>query len=141
MGPEKLKEFIGDYKPEFGDAKKPNGFVKYEDAPLHLAKWAAIRAEGNANDALNELKEAVKTEAVKEVSVMRLARTYFKDDQAADMSMKIRPEKYDQDCVRDLTLNLIAKCGYTLPLKDSHVNALENICVNGKVNVDFDLVC
>lgn len=141
MGPEKLKEFIGDYKPQFGSAKKPNGFVKYEDAPLHMAKWAAIRADGNANDALTQLKEAVKTEAVKEVSVMRLARAYFKDDRAADASMKARPAKYDQDCVSDLTLALIAKCGYTLPLRDSHVNALENICVGGKVDIDFDLVC
>ena len=78
---------------------------------------------------------------MKEISIMRLARAYFKDDKLADQATKSRPATYNQDCVKDLTLSLMAKCGYTLPLRDSHVNALENICFGGMVEVDFDQVC
>ena len=141
MGGDKLSKYIGDYKPEYNAPQKKNGFVEYADVPMHLAKWNAIRATSNSNDALVELKEAVKAEAVKEVSVMRLARAYFKNDKAADESLKTRPASYDQDCVAELTMGLIGQCGYTLPLRDSHVNALENICQNGNVSINFDLVC
>ncbi|KAK8818664.1 hypothetical protein WA538_003974 [Blastocystis sp. DL] len=139
MGPETLDTFIGDYKPEYSTPSERKGYVPYEDVPMHLAKWNAIRSQ-NANS-LAELQEVVKKEAVKEISVMRLARAYFKDDKLADQATKSRPATYNQDCVKDLTLSLMAKCGYTLPLRDSHVNALENICFGGMVEVDFDQVC
>ena len=139
MGPETLDTFIGDYKPEYSTPKERKGYVKYEDVPMHLAKWNAIRSE-NANG-LAELKEVVKKEAVKEISVMRLARAYFKDDKLADQATKSRPATYNQDCVKELTMSLMAKCGYTLPLRDAHVNVLENMCFGGMVEVDFDQVC
>ena len=72
---------------------------------------------------------------------MRLARAYFKNDKAADESMKTRPATYDQDCVSDLSLSLVGQCGYTLPLRDSHLNILAAICQNGNVSINFDLVC
>ena len=141
MGGDLLSKYIGNYKGASAPEKVCEGSGNYADVALHLAKWNAIRATSNANDALIELKEAVKVESIKEVSVMRLARAYFKDDKAADNSLKSAPSKFDQDCVRDLTLGLIAQCGYELPLRDSHVNALKNICENGNVMMNFDLVC
>ena len=140
MGGEVLSEYIGDYKSEHGSFKK-EGLVAYADVPMHLAKWSAIRATSNSNDALLELKKTVHMEAVKEISVMRLARVYYKNDKAANESLKNRPASYDQDCVAELTMGLIGQCGYTLPLRDSHVNVLENICQNGDVSINFDLVC
>ena len=72
---------------------------------------------------------------------MRVAREYFKDDKKADEAKLVRPTSYDQDCVRELGLKMVGKCGYSLPMRDTHVTILENICANGNVNIDFENVC
>jgi legumain len=142
IGEMKVSEFIGNYKPQVHQQTKKEGLVKYEDVPLHLAKWAAIRSDNtNNNDVMNSLKEVVYQEALKDVVVYRLAREYFKDDKAAEAAMNSRPPTYNQSCVRDLGLELVSKCGYSLPMKDTHVSALENICAKGNVNIDFKNVC
>ena len=140
IGEKSLKEYIGDYKPKmsYKDTKCTEG-VKYEDVPTHLAKWAAIRSEGANN--MDQLKEVVMQDALKEIVVMRVAREYFKDDKKADEAKLVRPTSYDQDCVRELGLKMVGKCGYSLPMRDTHVTILENICANGNVNIDFENVC
>ena len=35
----------------------------------------------------------------------------------------------------------MAACGYTLPLRDSHLTVMENICANGYVQLDYTDVC
>ena len=122
----------------YKDTKCTEG-VKYEDVPTHLAKWAAIRSEGANN--MDQLKEVVMQDALKEIVVMRVAREYFKDDKKADEAKLVRPTSYDQDCVRELGLKMVGKCGYSLPMRDSHVAILESICANGNVNIDFENVC
>ena len=141
IGEMAVKEFIGDYIPKRTVSREPKSWVKYEDVPRHLAMWKAIRAESNSNEAMAELEKVVKEEARKDIMVLRAAREYFKDDKAVDQATKVRPASYDAQCVRDVTLSLMSKCGYTLPLRDSHVSVLENICANGKVDINFKNVC
>ena len=72
---------------------------------------------------------------------MRAAREYFKDDKLADAAAKTHPASTNQDCMKDVLMSLMSKCGYTLPLRESHVTVLENICANGSVSLDFENVC
>ena len=142
IGEMPVREFIGDYKPKKKVSADPKSMVKYEDVPKHLAMWKAIRAEPNTrSDAIAELENVVRTEARKEIMVMRTARAYFKDDKLADAATKTRPASYSQECVRDITTSLMAACGYTLPLRDSHLTVMENICANGYVQLDYTDVC
>lgn len=137
MGDLPVKEFIGDYKPKHTRVDTGN-CVKYEDAERQVAMWSAIRNTANGAD---DLKNFVYQDAMKDVTVYRLARAFFKDDRAAERATKDRPATYDADCVKGLGLGLVGKCGYKLPLKDMHLNVLENICARGMVNIDFDEVC
>ena len=142
IGEMAVKDFIGDYKPKKCAAIEPKSLVKYEDVPKHLAMWKAIRAEPNArSDAMAELEKVVREEARKEIMVMRAAREFFKDDKLVDAATKNHPASTNQDCMKDIILSLMSKCGYTLPLRESHVTVLENICVNGMVNIDYKNVC
>ena len=137
MGDLPLKEFIGDYQPKH--TRPDTGTcIKYEDAERQTAMWSAIRNTANGAE---DLKNFVYMDAMKDVTVYRLARAYFKDDKAAELATKDRPAKYDTECVKGLGLALVGKCGYKLPMKDVHVNVLENICAFGMVDVDFDEVC
>ena len=139
IGETPLKEYIGDYKPVTNKDTTCTEPVKYEDVPMHLAKWAAIRSTGNDN--MEELKSAVYEDALKEVTIMRVAREAFKDDKKADAAKISRPASYDFECVKELGMKMVAKCGYKLPMRDEHVTILENICANGNVDVDFSSVC
>ena len=141
IGEMAVKEFIGDYVPKRSVSREAKSWVKYEDVPKHLAMWKAIRAEANSNEAMAELEKIVKEEARKDIMVLRAAREYFKDDKTVDQATKVRPASYNAECVRDITLSLMSKCGYSLPLRDSHVSVLENICANGRVDIDFKNVC
>ena len=143
IGEMAVKDFIGDYKPVKKAAHaEPKSMVRYEDVPKHLAMWKAIRADSNArSDAMAELEKVVRDEARKEIMVMRAAREYFKDDKLADAAAKSRPASYSQECVRDITTSLMAVCGYTLPLHDSHLSVMENICANGYVQLDYTNIC
>ena len=141
IGEMAVKEFIGDYVPKRSVSREAKSWVKYEDVPKHLAMWKAIRAEANSNEAMAELEKVVKEEARKDIMVLRAAREYFKDDKTVDQATKVRPASYNAECVRDITLSLMSKCGYSLPLRDSHVSVLENICANGRVDIDFKNVC
>ena len=141
LGEMQLREFIGDYKPKFSKSSKPVDMVKYEDVPRHLATWKAIRAESNNKDSLKELENIVMEEAKNDILVLRTARAYFKDDKAVEKSQRTAPAQYDVSCVRDLSLQLINRCGYSLPMKDMHATVLQNICADGYVKVEFDSVC
>ena len=141
IGEMAVKEFIGDYVPKRSVSREAKSWVKYEDVPKHLAMWKVIRAEANSNEAMAELEKVVKEEARKDIMVLRAAREYFKDDKTVDQATKVRPASYNAECVRDITLSLMSKCGYSLPLRDSHVSVLENICANGRVDIDFKNVC
>ena len=142
IGEMPLREFIGDYVPKKKVSVEPKSMVKYEDVPKHLAMWNAIRAEPNTrSDAMAELENVVRTEARKDIMVMRAAREYFKDDKLADAATKTRPASYSQECVRDITTSLMAVCGYSLPLRDTHVTVMENICAKGYVQLDYTNIC
>ena len=139
IGEKSLKEYIGDYIPKSypKDTSCSEG-TKYEDVSMHLAKWATIR---DGSTKLDNLKKAVEEDALKDILIMRTARAYYQDDKKADASKYNRPASYDNSCMKDMSMMLIAKCGYSLPFKDEHITVLENICSNGAVRMDFENIC
>ena len=139
IGEKSLKEYIGDYIPKSypKDTSCSEG-TKYEDVSMHLAKWATIR---DGSTKLDNLKKAVEEDALKDILIMRTARAYYQDDKKADASKYNRPASYDNSCMKDMSMMLIAKCGYSLPFKDEHITVLENICSNGAVRMNFESIC
>ena len=64
---------------------------------------------------------------------MRAACAFFKDDKLVDVATKTRPASSNQDCMKEVLISLMAKCGFTLPLRELHGTVLDNICANGMV--------
>ena len=137
----KLSEFVG-YPRKFmrTEKKTSKSTVDVADVPAHLAKWAAIRSDDKA--AIAEYQEIIFAEAKKEVEIMRLGSKIM-SEKAADKALKTSSTNYSVDCVRDLSLALVKKCGHTLPFSQSATNMLRNICAPGvsTPNVDFSEVC
>ena len=80
--------------------------------------------------------------AKKEVEVMRLGRAVM-SEKAAEKAMKMPAGEYSIDCVKELTLSLMKKCGHTLPFSESAMNMLRIICLPGlsMPNVDMSEIC
>ena len=105
--------------------------------------WKAIRADKNdLASALKEYQEIKFNEAKREVEVMRLGRMLM-NEKAADKALKAPAETYNPDCVRDLSILLVKKCGHSMPFPSSTNNMLRNICLPGLSvpNVDFNDIC
>ena len=137
----KLSEFVG-YPRRYmrTERKTSTSTVDVADVPAHRAKWAAIRSNDKA--AIAEYQEIVFAEAKKEVEIMRLGSKIM-SEKAADKALKTSSTNYSVDCVRELSLALVKKCGHTLPFSQSATNMLRNICAPGvsTPNVDFSEVC
>ena len=117
--------------------------VDLADVPAHIAMWKAIRADKNdLASALKEYQEIKFNEAKREVEVMRLGRMLM-NEKAADKALKAPAEAFNPDCVRDLSILLVKKCGHSMPLPASTNNMLRNICLPGLSipNVDFNDIC
>ena len=141
----KAAEFMGQLpKSSFRtSSKKQEGIVDYADVPTHLAMWKAIRADKNdLAAALKEYQEEKFAAAKREVEVMRLGRMLM-NEKAADNALKAPAEAYNANCVRDLSILLVEKCGHTFPFSESANNMLRNICLPGMSvpNVDFNEIC
>jgi len=138
-----MTTFIGDkpIKPSYtAPSNRESVKVELSAAPLHTAKWAAIRSNDKA--AIAEYQEIVFAEAKKEVEIMRLGSKIM-SEKAADKALKTSSTNYSVDCVRELSLALVKKCGHTLPFSQSATNMLRNICAPGvsTPNVDFSEIC
>lgn len=142
----KLADFVGYPKKSLRSQKKASSTASHvvvSEVPAHLAKWEAIRADkNNLEAALKNYQEIVFENAKKEVEVMRLGRILM-SEKAADKALKTSSTSYSVECVRELTLSLVKKCGHTLPLPQSASNLLRNVCAPGVSvpNVDFNDVC
>ena len=140
-----LSDFFGELpSPVFREEKKEaKGVVPVDMVPKHLAMWRAIRADkSELAEALKEYQEEVFKAAKKEVEVMRLARMVM-SEKAAEKAMKMPAGEYSAECVKELTMAFMKKCGHTAPLGASVDNVLRNICLPGVSvpNVDFDAIC
>ena len=122
---------------------KSESNVPVSDVPLHLTKWAAIRAEGDKKkEAMEAYERELMAEAKREVEVMRLGSMLL-NEKAANNAMNAPAEAYGIDCVRELTLMLVKKCGHKIPFNAKESNMLRNICLPGlsMPNVNWDDIC
>ena len=141
----KVSEFFGELPSRYfrKESKPAASVVSLDEVPKHVAMWRAIRADkSELAGAMKAYQEEVYKKAKEEVEVMRLGRALM-NEKAADKAFKTAAETYSADCVRDLTISLVKKCGHTLPLSDAANNMLRNICLPGLSvpNVDFNEIC
>ena len=123
--------------------KKSESNVPVSDVPLHLAKWAAIRADDkNKESALKAYENELIAEAKREVELMRLGSALM-NEKAANNAMNAASEAYSVDCVRELSMMLVKKCGHKRPFSAKQNNMLRNICLPGLSvpNVNWDDIC
>ena len=123
--------------------KKSESNVPVSDVPLHLAKWAAIRADDkNKESALKAYENELIAEAKREVELMRLGSALM-NEKAANNAMNAASEAYSVDCVRELSMMLVKKCGHKMPFSAKQNNMLRNICLPGLSvpNVNWDDIC
>ena len=143
----KVSEFFGKL-PSNGlrksyKAKKSESIVPVSEVPLHLAKWAAIRADDkNKESAMKAYENELIAEAKREVELMRLGSALM-NEKAANNAMNAASEAYSVDCVRELSLMLVKKCGHKMPFSAKQNNMLRNICLPGLSvpNVNWDDIC
>ena len=145
MGKMTLRQFMGDLpaKRLRSMAEDKSEKISKSEVPKHLAMWRAIRADkSELAEAMKEYEEEVFKMAKKEVEVMRLGRAVM-SEKAAEKAMKMPAGEYSIDCVKELTLSLMNKCGHTLPFSESAMNMLRNICLPGlsMPNVDMSEIC
>ena len=140
-----LRDFMGDLPAKrlrsMADDKSEK--IPKSEVPKHLAKWRAIRAnKAELADALKKYQEEAFKAAKKEVEVMRLGRAVM-NEKAAEKALKTPAKEYSMNCVQDLTMALVEKCGHTLPFSVSAMNMIRNICLPGvsMPNVDMTQVC
>ena len=145
MGKMTLRQFMGDLPNRrlrsMADDKSEK--ILKSEVPKHLAMWKAIRADkAELASALKAYQEEAFKAAKKEVEVMRLGRVLM-NEKAAEKALKTPAEEYSIDCVKDLTMSLVNKCGHTLPFSESAMNMIRNICLPGvsMPNVDMTQIC
>ena len=123
--------------------RKSESNVPVSEVPLHLAKWAAIRADDkNKESALKAYENELIAEAKREVELMRLGSALM-NEKAANIAMNAASEAYSVDCVRELSMMLVKKCGHKRPFSAKQNNMLRNICLPGLSvpNVNWDDIC
>ena len=123
--------------------RKSESNVPVSEVPLHLAKWAAIRADDkNKESALKAYENELIAEAKREVELMRLGSALM-NEKAANNAMNVASEAYSVDCVRELSMMLVKKCGHKKPFSAKQNNMLRNICLPGLSvpNVNWDDIC
>ena len=145
MGKMTLRDFMGDLPASKLRTRKEDKSEKIpkSEVPKHLAMWRAIRADkSELPEMMKQYEEEVFKMAKKEVEVMRLGRAVM-SEKAAEKAMKMPAGEYSIDCVKELTLSLMNKCGHTLPFSESAMNMLRNICLPGlsMPNVDMSEIC
>ena len=126
-----LSDFFGAMPASRHGKRESKSIVSVDAVPRHLAMWEVIRADKNElKNAMNEYERIVKAEAKKEVEVMRLGVALMNEKSAA-IAMKNGAESYSIDCVRDLSLGLVKKCGHSIPMSEKTMNLLRSICLPG----------
>ena len=117
---------------------KPSTLVAKSEAPLHVAKWAAIRS---GKKDLSELRDLVYARAKEEIEVMRLGASILGEkemDQKKDGDTLV----YNSACATTLFENLMDKCGHTLPFPSMTRNIVHAICSGEAVPcVNWESIC
>ena len=138
MGSLPMTTFIGD-KPihvHTPTRQGPNTRVEKSEAPLHEAKWRAIRGANNED----ELRQIINSKVKNEIEAMRLGAAVL-GEKEMDKKMKEDTAKYDKECVGDMFSTLISKCGHSLPFPKTTRNIVHAVCANGYPKVNWSEVC
>ena len=158
-----LSEFVGEMPPSRSSSiessiessshssshssKRSHGtLVDRHEVPLHLAKWAAVRADDDRAQALAEFQRLRVVAARREVEAMRLGVALL-GEKAALRAWENGAEAYNVDCVRTLGLGLEEHCGSTRDamgtMQPGVTNLLKSVCLPGvrAPEVDWDEVC
>ena len=138
MGSLPMTTFIGD-KPIHVHTPTRQGSttrVEKSEAPLHEAKWRAIRGANNED----ELRQVINSKVKNEIEAMRLGAAVL-GEKEMDKKMKEDTAKYDRECVSDVLENLMTQCGHSLPFPHSAVKMVKAVCANGYPKVNWSEVC
>ena len=136
MGKLPMTTFIGDKpiqvrnKPSRG-ASNP---IEKSQAPLHEAKWRAIRGKDNG-----ELREIVNKNAKEEIEVMRLAVSVLGEKEMANVSSETY--EYNRECASEIFTGLLDKCGHSLPFSQTARYLVHAVCASGSVKLNWDEIC
>ena len=136
MGKLPMTTFIGD-KPIHVHSKPTRGAsnpIEKSQAPLHEAKWRAIRGKDNG-----ELREIVNKNAKEEIEVMRLAVSVLGEKEMANVSSETY--EYNRECASEIFTGLLDKCGHSLPFPKFAVNLVQAVCASGSVKLNWDEIC
>ena len=116
--------------------------VAVPDIPVHLAKWAAIRAQSLDSKLLEMYQKELLAQAKQEVEIMRLGRLLL-NEKAANNALHAPVEAFAADCVRELSLKLAEKCGHKIPFPAKENNLLRSICLPGisAPEIDWEDIC
>ena len=124
------------------DKQKQSTNVAIPDVPLYLTKWAAIRAPIQNTKPFELYQRELLVQAKQEVEIMRLGRLLM-SEKAASSALETHVEEFSVECVRELSLKLIEKCGHRTPFSSKQNNLLRSICLPG-VSVpiiDWEDIC
>ena len=138
MGDLPMTTFIGDKPiPVHHPIKHtPSMLVEKSEAPLHEAKWRAIRGANNED----ELRQIINSKVKNEIDVMRLGAAVL-GEKEMDKKMKEDTIEFNRECVSDVLENLMTQCGHSLPFPHSAVKMVKAVCANGYPKVNWSEVC
>ena len=140
----KISDFLGSnlVSKKCTNEPKEQSVVPVPEVPLHLAKWAVIRAEKeNEEELLKQYQDLVYTRAKEEIELMRLAVS-IKGEQEANLLSSKQTTMFDGSCVEGLVYELVHQCGHTTSFTSKAMNILRGIC-EGKTNpnVNWENIC
>lgn len=140
----KISDFLGPNKvaKTSRTVKRAESVVPVPEVPLHLAKWAAIRADKeNSEEAMKEYQELVYARAKEEVELMRLG-ALMKNEKEADRLMNTKNTVFNAGCLETMVYQLIHECNHTPTFTDEAVNMLRGLCEGRNIpNIDWKQVC
>ena len=146
MGKKKVSDFFGESYAIKRSAQKKSSrsSVPVPEVPIHLAKWAAIRAEKEeVENAMEEYKDLIYARAKEEVELMRLAVMLKSEKNADELMNATNSNSYSASCVESLTYQLIHECGHTATFTTKTVNLLRGLCDSNKTlpSIQWKDVC
>ena len=140
-----MTTFIGD-KPiktrHFAQRSASTTRVEKSEAPIHEAKWRAIRADSNANDAaFAELRELLSVRAKEEVEAMRLGAAVLGEKKMSE-KLNVDTFEYDRECASEMFNALLSKCKHSLPFPATTRHLVHAVCEKGlHQNVEWSEIC
>ena len=112
--------------------------VELSAAPLHNAKWAAIRGKENAEE---KLRAVVSENVKREIETMRMA-AYVLGEKEMNAKLDVDTEVYNASCAAEVFEALMKECGQSMPFPKYARNLVHAMCHEGKtLSIDWSEIC